>query len=239
MYKKSLLGLGVVAIVGMALGACSGPATSPDTASAKPSEKAAQTKRYSNGELLDLVKQIKTADGTSLTTVSGEELSNQENPMKELLALMSIEPAECKALGALGSSQTIAGSTTAGGASVDTAGGVMSGITLVSGVDADALRNTVKNNKSQAAACENITLSMAGQSMDMTTKPVDGVSSVPDTVAYKTAISLPDGREQSTFIAYAVKDGVLITATASGQNADATGAAAAGALMDQAAALIK
>ena len=77
MYKKSLLGLGVVAIVGMALGACSGPATSPDTASAKPSEKAAQTKRYSNGELLDLVKQIKTADGTSLTTVSGEELWHQ------------------------------------------------------------------------------------------------------------------------------------------------------------------
>ena len=198
MYKKSLLGLGVVAIVGMALGACSGPATSPDTASAQPSEKAAQTKRYSDGELLDLVKQIKTADGTSLTTVSGEELSSQENPMKELLALMSIEPAECKALGALGSSETIAGSTTAGGASVDTAGGVMSGITLVSGVEADALRNTVKNNKSQAAACENVTLSMAGQSMDMTTKPVDGVSSLPDTVAYKTAISLPDGRTQST-----------------------------------------
>ncbi|YCH08534.1 hypothetical protein ACTAQJ_02820 [Arthrobacter sp. alpha11c] len=74
----------------------------------------------------------------------------------------------------------------------------MSGITLVSGVEADALRNTVKNNKSQAAACENVTLSMAGQSMDMTTKPVDGVSSLPDTVAYKTAISLPDGRTQST-----------------------------------------
>ncbi|MET4620067.1 hypothetical protein ABIE18_001507 [Arthrobacter sp. 2762] len=63
MDKKSLLGLGVVALVGMALGACSGPATSPDKASAQPSEKAAQAKRYSNGELLDLVKQIKTADG--------------------------------------------------------------------------------------------------------------------------------------------------------------------------------
>lgn len=239
MYKKSLLGLGVVAIVGMALGACSGPGTSPDTTSAPPSEKAAEAKRYSNGELLDLVKQIKTADGTSLTAVSGEELSSQENPMKELLALMTIEPADCKALGALGSSQTIAGSTTAGGASVDTAGGLMSGITFVSGVDADALHNAIKNNKSQAAACENITLSMAGQSMEMTTKPVDGVGSVPDTMAYKTAISLPDGRAQSTFIAYAVKDGVLITATASGQNADATGAATVGALMDQAAALIK
>ncbi|YCH08535.1 hypothetical protein ACTAQJ_02825 [Arthrobacter sp. alpha11c] len=77
MYKKSLLGLGVVALVGMALGACSGPGTSPDTASAQSSEKAAQAKQYSNGELLDLVKQIKTADGTGLTTVSGEELWHQ------------------------------------------------------------------------------------------------------------------------------------------------------------------
>jgi hypothetical protein len=50
---------------------------------------------------------------------------------------------------------------------------------------------------------------------------------------------LPDGRSQSTYMGFAIKDGVLISATASGANAESEGVAAAGALMDQAAALIK
>ncbi len=52
-------------------------------------------------------------------------------------------------------------------------------------------------------------------------------------------MAFPDGRTGTLFTAHAIKDGVLISATASGNNGEAGGPEAAGALLDQAAALIK
>lgn len=224
----------------MALTACSGSATATDAtpAAETPTPTPTVAKQYTNAELVELVKQIKTADGASLTVASGDDLA-QENPMKALLSMMTIEPAECAELGTLGSSEAIAGSTAAAGAELNAASGVMTMVTLTSGVDKDVLQKSIDSSASQAATCANMTLSMSGQSLKVTTEKFEGIGSVPGTVAYKTAMSLPDGRGQSTYMAYALKDGVLISATASGQNAETGGVAAAGALMDQAAALIK
>jgi hypothetical protein len=58
-------------------------------------------------------------------------------------------------------------------------------------------------------------------------------------VAYKTEMSTASGAAQTTYMAYAIKEGVLISATASGKGADANGVATASDLMEQAAALIK
>ena len=52
-------------------------------------------------------------------------------------------------------------------------------------------------------------------------------------------MSSASGSSQTTYMAYVIKDGVMIAATASGKGAEAAGVAAAGAMMDQAAAQIK
>ncbi|MGP0222497.1 hypothetical protein [Paenarthrobacter sp. NCHU4564] len=243
MTRKALFGAGASALLVLALTACSSGSGTSSTATSSPSETATPTptvaKQYTNDELMELVKQIKTADGADLTVMSSEDLA-QENPMKALLSMMTIEPAECADLATLGGSEPLPGSTTAAGADVTSgAAGVMSVVTLTSGVDADALTKSVEDSSAHAAKCATMTLTMAGQSLTVATEKVDGISKVPGTVGYKTAMSLPDGQKQSTYMAFAIKDGVLISATASGKTAETEGAAAAGALMDQAAALIK
>ncbi|WP_157884167.1 hypothetical protein [Arthrobacter alpinus] len=240
MKKFAMHGAAVSALVVMALTGCggSGDATvlAGSTASETPTPKAA--KQYSNDELMAMVKQIKPGNGTELTTASAEELA-EANPVKALMSMFTVEPAECKELETLGSSEPVAGSTSAAGAEVNNESGVMTMVTLTSGVDVGALQQSLDSNVAHAAQCANMTLSMAGQSMTVTTEKFAGISTVPGTIAYRTAMTSPSGAAQSTYMAYAIKDGVLISVTASGKGAEASGVTSAGALMDQAAALVK
>ncbi|MDQ0277965.1 hypothetical protein QO003_002268 [Arthrobacter silviterrae] len=206
------------------------------TASATPTPKAA--KQYSNDELMAMVKQIKPGSGTELTTASAEELAGA-NPVKALMSMFTVEPAECKELETLGSSEPVAGSTSAAGAEVNNESSVMTTVTLTSGVDVKSLQRSLDASVANAAKCATMTLSMARQSMTVATDKFAGIGTVPGTIAYRTAMSTQSGAAQSTYMAHAIKDGVLISVTASGKGAEASGAASAGALMDQAAALIK
>ncbi|VXA98905.1 conserved exported hypothetical protein [Arthrobacter sp. 9V] len=236
MKKFALQSAGVSALIMMALTGCGGSTGSTDAASPEATPSAA--KQYTNDELMAMVKQIKSPSGKDLTVASSEELA-QENPMKALLSMFTVEPAECKDLGTLGGSEVLEGSTTAAGADLNAETGVMTMVTLTSGVDAQTLQESLEKSSAQASKCANMTLSMSGQSMTVSTEKFEGISTVPGTVGYKTAMSTPGGASQSTYIAYAIKDGVMITATASGKGAEAAGVANAGTMMDQAAALIK
>ena len=242
MNKNALRGFGVSALIVMALTACGGSGTSTDAAPASASETSTPTptaaKQYTSDELMAMVKQIKSGQGTELTVVSSEELADA-NPVKAILGMFTIEPAECKELATLGGAEPLAGSTSAAAAEVDNAASVMSTVTLTSGVDVQTLQQSMDASAAHVAKCANMTLSMAGQSMTVTTEKVGGISTVPGTVAYKTTINTPSGATQSTYLAYAIKDGVLISAAASGKGAEAGGIASSGALMNQAAALIK
>jgi hypothetical protein len=238
--KFALQSVGISALAMMALTGCGGSGGSTDTASpeatASPTPTAA--KQYTNDELVELVKQIKPKSGKELTVASSDELA-QENPMKALLSMFTVEPAECKDLATLGGSETLAGSTTAAGADLNSESGVMTMVTLTSGLDKQKLQDSIDQSGAQAEKCAKMTLSMSGQSMNVSTEKFDGISTVPGTVAYKTEMSTASGAAQTTYMAYAIKDGVLISATASGKGAEANGVATASDLMEQAAALIK
>lgn len=224
----------------MGLTACGGAGSTTDAASAEPKETPAPAaKQYTSAELTDLVKQIKAADGSELMVSSIDDVAGQQDPIKELLGSMTIEPAECKDLAMAGASQSIEGSTGATGAKIDAASGIISSVAMVSGVPADTLEKNVQGSENQITTCSSMKMSMAGTTMSMKTEKFDGIGSVPGTLGIKTTMSLPDGQTQSTLMAYAIKGGVLISATASGKAAETGGAAAAGALMDQAAALVK
>ena len=241
MKKNLLLGFGASALAAMALTACSG-GTAAAPVSAPQSETATATptpvKQYSNEELVSLVSQIKASDGSSLSAVSGEELAGRYQPLRDTLGKTTIEPAACKDLSAVGVPQTIAGSTSAGSTRVKT-DGVFTDLTLTSGVDVELLEAKLDASKSKAEECSQMTFSSSGQSIKSTTEKFAGIGSVPGTIAFKTAMVLPDGTEGIIYTAHVVKDGVLISATASSDAAETGGPAAAGALLDQSAALIK
>ncbi|MFJ4028801.1 hypothetical protein ACIPWF_15615 [Paenarthrobacter sp. NPDC089989] len=240
MKKFALHSVGISALVMMAVSGCGGSAGSTDAASPEATATPTPTvaKQYTNDELVGLVKQIKPKSGKELTVASSEELA-QENPIKALLSMFTIEPAECKDLATLGGNTTLAGSTTAAGADLDAESGVMTMVTLTSGLDKQKLQDSIDQSGAQAQKCAKMTLSMAGQSMNVSTEKFDGISAVPGTVAYRTEMSSASGSTQTTYMAYAIKDGVLISATASGKGAEASGVATASDLMEQAAALIK
>ncbi|NWL11551.1 hypothetical protein DM793_09595 [Paenarthrobacter nitroguajacolicus] len=223
----------------MALTACGAGTAAP--ASAPPSETATATptpaKQYSTEELVEFAKQIKAADGSTRAAVSGQELVAQYDPLRALTQA-AIEPTTCKDLGTLGVYQPIAGSTSAGTVRAKT-GDFMTAVALTSGVERDVLQASLDTSKSQVEACGRMTISAEGQSITATTEKAEGIGSVPGTVSFKTVMAFPDGRTGTLFTANAIKDGVLISATASGNNGEAGGPEAAGALLDQAAALIK
>lgn len=243
MNKNTLRGFAVSGLLVMGLTACGGAGSSTDAGTAPASETPAPAptaaKQYTSAELTDLVKQIKPADGTELTVTTIDDLAAQASPLKELMGSMNIEPAECKDLAMSGASQPIEGATGATGAKVDAATGSVSSVALVSGVPTEALQKNLKGSESQITTCSSMKMTMGDTALSMKTEKLDGVGSVPGTVGLKTTMTLPDGQAQSTVMAFAVKGGVMISATASGQNAGTDAAAAAGTLMDQAAALVK
>jgi len=226
----------------MALTACGGGSTaSPEPASAPSSQTSTPTptpaKQYTNDELIALVKQVKESDGTTREVVSGPDLVAQYEPVRVLIKA-NIEPAGCADLGTLGAYQAIDGSTSAGTARSKT-GDFITSLAVTSGVDAGVLQASFDKSESQIEACKKVTLSAEGDTMTLNTEKIDGVGKVPGTVALKTLMVMPDGKAGAIYSAHAIKGGVLISATASASDSAAGGPEAVGALMDQAAALIK
>ncbi|MCP1411540.1 hypothetical protein [Paenarthrobacter sp. A20] len=242
MKKHLLPGIGATALMVVALTACGGATASPEPASSQSSGASTSTptpeKQYTKEELISLVGQVKLADGTSPAVLSGDELLAQYASVVKGFAGATIEPAACKDPFLLGAPRTIDGSTAAGTTRTK-ANGFISSVSMTSGVDAARLHDDVEKSKSQAEECKKVSYSAEGETLTTSTQKVEGVGNVPGTVGFKTVMALPDGRVGAIFIAHAVKDGVLISATASASEGVAGGPEAAGALMDQAAALIK
>jgi hypothetical protein len=241
MKKNSLPGFGASVLVVMALSACSG-GTAAAPASAPASETATATltpaKQYTTEELVALAGQVKATDGSSPGALSGAELEAKYDPLKSSLGKTTIEPAACRDMSVLGAVQSVPGSVSAGTARTKTAG-VITDLTLTSGVDVAVLQERLDNIKSQAEACKKVTFTSSGQSITTSTEKAEGIGSVPGTVAFKTSMVMPDGEKGAIYTAHVIKDGVLISATSSGNDGDAGGPTAISALMDQAAALIK
>ncbi|WP_026541079.1 MULTISPECIES: hypothetical protein [Micrococcaceae] len=243
MKKNSLLGFGASALVIMALTACGGGTAAPQGSTSAPASEAAApaptpVKQYTKEELIGLVGQVKLADGTTPAVLSGDELLAQYDSVVKGFAGATIEPAACKDPFLLGAPRTIDGSAVAGTTRTK-ANGFISSVSMTSGVDAARLRDDLEKSKSQAEECKKVSYSAEGQTLTTSTEKVEGMGKVPGTAGYKTVMALPDGRVGAIYIAHAVKDGVLISATASASEGVDGGPEAAGALMDQAAALIK
>ncbi|MGA8787376.1 MAG: hypothetical protein WB535_00340 [Paenarthrobacter sp.] len=242
MKKHLLPGIGATALMVVALTACGGSTASPEPTSSQSSGAATPTptpvKQYTNEELIALVGQVKLADGTSPAVLSGDELLAQYDSMVKGFAGATIEPAACKDPFLLGAPRTIDGSTAAGTTRTK-ANGFISSVSMTSGVDAARLQDDLEKSKSQAEECKKVSYSAEGQTLTTSTQKVEGVGNVPGTEGFKTVMVLPDGRKGAIFIAHAIKDGVLISASATAEDGVAGGPEAAGALMDQAAALIK
>lgn len=74
---------------------------------------------------------------------------------------------------------------------------------------------------------------------DATVTLVDGVSSVPGVVAYETRTVMSTGQKQAMITAQAVSHGVLISVISAGGASQEEAVSRTGAMMDQAAALLK
>jgi hypothetical protein len=90
-----------------------------------------------------------------------------------------------------------------------------------------------------ASSVEGATAAM-GTSLDATNGAcIDGLSSVPGTFAYQTDTLMPNGQNQSMITAQAVSQGVLINVMSAGGASQAEAVSRAGAMLDQAAALVR
>lgn len=211
----------------------------PEATTASPTPTAPPARKYTSQELAALMDQVRDSKGAKLAVVSGEDLTGQVEQANGFLEQMTIEPTECRDVIDAGFKEPPAGVALAAGASMDAATQAVATVTLMSGLDEDLLEETVSANAHQVSQCKAMSITMQGVKVEAATTEITGLGTTPGTLAYRTDITLPDGQQQSTVVAYAVKGGVLISSMASGANAGATGASTAGALLDQAAKLIK
>jgi hypothetical protein len=109
---------------------------------------------------------------------------------------------------------------------------------MTSGLDPVYLEQA-KAQADQLSKCTNMTIGMAGTKVDVALTLIDGVGTVPGTLAYRTDSTLPDGRKQSMITAQVVVQGVLITVISSGGTTEEGALSRTGAMLDQASAQIK
>lgn len=211
----------------------------PESTTASPTPTAPPVKTYTSQELIALMNQIRDGKGAKLAVMSGDNLSGQVEQANALMEQMTIEPKECGDLAVAGSKEPPAGVAVAAGVSMDARAGAVATVTLMSGLEEGLLAKTVSMNAAQLAKCKAMSITMQGVRVEAAVTEITGLGTTPGTLAYRTDITLPDGKQQSTVMAYAVKGGIVISAMAAGPNAGTAGVSAAGALLDQAAKLIK
>jgi hypothetical protein len=248
MNKAMLRTFGAAAVLVVGLSACGNqaPASSqsegaparevPETATLTPTPTPAKT--YTSEELAAIVGQIQDVGGVRLTVMSGPELAQSMEQVKALMAQIVVEPAACQEMALAGSSYSLAGVSAAIGAGMNAETGATNALALSSGLEAKLLETAVAP-QALPDECGTMTVTTAGVTVTMKTTEMKAVGSVPGTLAYRTDTTLPDGRNQSMIIARAVMGGVLINVTASGGATEEEATARTGALLDQAAALVK
>jgi hypothetical protein len=232
------------------LSACGTPAGSPDTSnsaqaqavtpvpSATPTPSPTQAKAYTSEELTALVAQLKDAQGKPLTVMAGPELKKSIDQTKSLLASIAVEPAECAPLALGGQAASTDGVAIGVGVAQDAATGATTGVSLASGADPEVLqRGLVKSEN--LGNCAALSFTVAGTKADLKLTKLSGVGTTPGAIAYRSDTALADGRKQSTITAQAVRNGVLITVSAAGGASEADAVSRAGAMLDNAAAVIK
>ncbi|MGX9901754.1 hypothetical protein ACW0JT_21275 [Arthrobacter sp. SA17] len=87
--------------------------------------------------------------------------------------------------------------------------------------------------------CSNMSFTVGTVTAEATVALIYGVGSVPGTLAKETQTSMSTGQKRAMIRAQAVSHGVLITGMSSGGGSQEEAVSRAGAMMDQAAALLK
>ncbi|MDQ0769862.1 hypothetical protein QF031_002611 [Pseudarthrobacter defluvii] len=252
--KTSALGtFGACALLAVTASACGGapapqaavstPAAPAATASPAntPSPSATPTptaKAYTSDGLAAIVAQVRDAADRRLSVLPGGDIKTTLEQTKAMIASIDVKPAECKELAAASTVPSVDGATMAMGMSTDAGTGAVTALSVVAGLDQGFLAK-VKDQPAQLQKCSSMTMTASGMEVAVTVTLVEGAGSLPGTVAYRTDSALPDGQKQSTVTAQAVKQGVVLTAVASGGESEADAVRRAGALLDSAAAQVK
>ncbi|MBT2530627.1 hypothetical protein J7E83_00515 [Arthrobacter sp. ISL-48] len=170
--------------------------------------------------------------------MSSADLTGSLDQTKALLSSMSVEPAECQEMAISGTAPSVAGATVAVGTSMDAAEGATTTVSMASGLDPAFLAKGMAQ-AGEISKCANMSITAAGKKLDVALTTIDGLSSVPGTLAYRTDTTLPDGRKQSIITAQAVVHSVLISVISMGGATEEAAISRAGAMLDQAGAQIK
>ncbi|CAM3082102.1 hypothetical protein PSET11_02527 [Arthrobacter ulcerisalmonis] len=246
MKTLTLRTLGATSLLALALAGCSSssdtPAASesaPAAASAAPSSAAptADTK-YSAADLSGILEQVQDSTGNKLQVLPTTTIEGTVAQTKDLIASMDIKPEECKTLAASGSVPDIDGAVLAVGQHTDSATGSTVAVSLISGLDAAAFSKSLTQS-TDLKSCADMSMTVAGMTVSVKVTVLDGVGSTPETLAYQTDTTLPNGTVQSVVTAQLQRNGVVISTVASGGANVAANAAEAGSLIDATAALIK
>jgi hypothetical protein len=213
-------------------------ASSTPSPSETPSPSAAPAKSYTSDELAALVGQLKDAKGAKLAVMSSADLTGSLDQTKALLSSMTVEPAECQEMAISGTAPSVDGATVAMGTSLDAAEGATTAVAMTSGLDPAFLAKGTAQ-AGQVSQCAKMSIGAAGTKLDVALTAIDGLSTLPGTLAYRTDTTLPDGRKQSIITAQAVVHNVLITVISAGGATEEAAISRAGAMLDQAGAQIK
>ncbi|WP_247044099.1 hypothetical protein [Arthrobacter rhizosphaerae] len=242
------LGASAVLVVGLAgcgAPAAEKPAKSNEGASAAPVESVTPTptptpeaKSYTSDELTALVGQLKDSKGVKLSVMSMADLSESVEQTKALMSSIAVEPAECKEMALAGAATSFDDVTAATGSSVDATSGATTMVSMMSSLDPAILEGRVAK-AGEVSNCSNMSFTVGAMTAEATVAVIDGVGSVPGTIAKETHTSMSTGQKQDMIMAQAVTGGVLITVMSSGGTTREEAVSRAGAMMDQAAALLK
>lgn len=184
------------------------------------------------------MREVRDSADRRLTPVPGEELASTLQQSKDMLSSIEVEPAACKELAASGQVPSLDGAAIALGLSTDASSGMVTALSLMSGLDQAALAK-VSDPSEQLEKCSNMVMTVAGVEVAVAITRIDGVSGVAGTTAFRTETTLPNGQVQSVTTAQVVHNGVVLSAVASGGTDGAAAQEQAGSLLDSAAALIK
>lgn len=242
--------LGASAVLVVGLVGCSAPAAetaakSSEGASAAPVESvtptptpAPEAKAYTADELAALVGQLKDSKGVDLSVMSMADLSRSLEQTKALMSSIAVEPAECKEMALAGAATSFDDVAAAMGSSLDATSGATTMVSMMSGLDPAILEGRVAK-AGEVSKCSNMSFTLGAVTAEATVALIDGVGSVPGTVAKETHTSMSTGQKEDMIMAQAVTRGVLITVMSSGGASREEPVSRAGAMMDQAAALLK
>lgn len=242
------LGASAVLVVGLAgcgAPAAEKPAKSNEGASAAPVESVTPTptptpeaKSYTSDELTALIGQLKDSKGVKLSVIPMADLSRSLEQTKAMMSSAVVEPAACQEMALAGTAPSVEGATAVMGTSQDAGSGASTGVAMTSGLDPAFLMQGMAQAE-EVYKCANMTFTIGEISADATLTLIDGVSSVPGAVAYETQTVMSTGQKQAIITAQAVSGGVLISVVSMGGASREEAVSRAGAMMDQAAALLK